>query len=423
MIIKFCYQNEIHRSSDAPTEFGHMRVFLKSMFREALPKNYSLSYLTNEGQSVALKTEQDYEGLKALAANKAVKVVITEEQGEPQVEQIVPEQKPVQMDVSEYEVIGHPVEEEPIQQEPAEAIKEEPVEEEPIKEVAAPRVEPVEERKIDQPVDVLAKVSEELTQAYVLPMLETYGANLPETSLISTIFQEKLRAHMPILLAQVRETVLKPQSGEAQKISYPQLDGPNVQGQEQVIYQGQASEEKKDLIGKVLQLINDLPDAALRALGGLPDKASKAFNEFPEKASKAFQEFPDKASKALGEFPEKASKAFQEFPEKASKALGEFPEKASKALNEFPEKASKALGDFPEKVADFADKAVHHISGDPYVDVLEGKYPKSIVERANQLKEFFPDSDKKELLDFVTKFPKEISLDEIAHHYANTKGM
>jgi len=361
------------------------------MFREALPKNYSLTYLTNEGQSVALKTEQDYEGLKALAASKAIKVVITEEEGEPQVEQAIHEQKPVQMDASEYEVIGHPVEEEPIKQEPVEPIKEEPVEEEPIKEVAAPRVEPVEERKIEA-VDVLAKVSEELTQAYVLPMLETYGENLPETSLISTIFQEKLRAHMPILLAQVRETVLKQQSSniQSQKISYPQLDGPNVQGQEQVIYQGQASEEKKDLIGKVLQVINDLPDVALRALSDLPDKASKAFNEFPEKASKA---------------------------------LNEFPEKASKALNELPDKASKALGDLPEKVANFADNAAHQISGDPYVEVLEGRYPKSIVEKANQLKEFFPDSDKKELLDFVTKFPKEISLDEIAHHYANTKGM
>jgi ElaB/YqjD/DUF883 family membrane-anchored ribosome-binding protein len=389
MILKFCYQNEIHRSSDAPAEYGHLRVFLKSMFREALPKNYSLSYLTNEGQSIALKTEQDYEGLKALAASKAVKVVITAEEGEPQIEEAVPEQKPVQMDVSDYEVIGHPLEEEPIKQEPVEAIKEEPVEE-LIKEVAAPRVEPVEERKIEV-VDVLSKVSEELTQAYVLPMLQTYGENLPETSLISTIFQEKLRAHMPILLAQVRETVLKQQSGvESQKISYPKLDGPNVQGEEQVIYQGQAGEEKNDLVGKVLKVINDLPDVALRALNDLPDKASKAFNDLPENASKAFNEFP---------------------------------EKASKAFNEFPEKASKALNEFPEKAANFVDNVAHQISGNPYVEVLEGRYPKNIVERANQLQEFFPESDKKELLDFVTKFPKEISLDEIAHHYANTKGM
>ncbi len=400
MILKFCYQNEIHRSSDAPTEFGHLRVFLKSMFREALPKNYSLSYLTNEGQSVTLKTEQDYEGLKALAASKAIKVVITEEEGEPIVEQVVPEQKPVQMDVSEYEVIGHP-EEEPIKQEAVEPIKEEAVEEEPIKEVAAPRVKPVEERKIE--FDVLSRVSEELTKAYVLPMLETYGENLPETSLISTIFQEKLRAHMPILLAQVRETVLKQQSsGEFEKISYPKLDGPAaVQGEEQVIYQGQASEEKNDLVGKVLKVINDLPDAALKALNDLPDKANKAFSELPEKASKAFNEFP----------------------EKASKAFNEFPENASKALNEFPEKASKALGDLPEKAANFVDNVAHQISGNPYVEVLEGRYPKNVVERANQLQDFFPDSDKKELLDFVTKFPKEISLDEIAHHYANTKGM
>jgi ElaB/YqjD/DUF883 family membrane-anchored ribosome-binding protein len=371
------------------------------MFRETLPKNYSLSYLTNEGESVALKTEQDYEGLKALAANKAIKVVITAEEGEPQVEQAVPEQKPVQMDVSEYEVIGHPLEEEPIKQEPAEPIKEEAVEEEPIKEVAAPRVEPVEESKIEV-IDVLSKVSEELTQAYVLPMLETYGENLPETSLISTIFQEKLRAHMPILLAQVRATVLKQQASVgSQKISYPKLDGPNVQGEEQVIYQGQAEEEKNDLVGKVLKVINDLPDAALKALNDLPDKASKAFNDLPENASKAFNEFP----------------------EKASKAFNEFPEKASKALNEFPEKASKALGDFPEKAANFVDNVAHQISGNPYVEVLEGRYPKNVVEKANQLKEFFPESDKKELLEFVTKFPKEISLDEIAHHYANTKGM
>jgi len=81
------------------------------------------------------------------------------------------------------------------------------------------------------------------------------------------------------------------------------------------------------------------------------------------------------------------------------------------------------LNEFPEKAAGFADNIAHQITGDPYVEVPEGRYPKSIVEKASQLKEFFPESERKELLEFVTKFPKEITLDEIAHHYANTKGM
>jgi len=413
MILKFCYQNEIHRSSDAPVECGNLHAFLQSMFKDSLPKYYSLTYLTNEGQSVALKTEQDYENLKVLAANKAIKVIITAEESEPQVEKIVPEEKNIRMDSSDYDIIAHPQnEEEPVKEEVAPQA--EPVEQvEKIERVE--RVEPVEERKVEPVVDVLANVSEELTKAYVLPMLETLGTNLPDTSLINSIVQEKLRAQMPLLLVQVRETVLKHSAPRvhgdvSQKISYPQLDAPL---DENVVYQGQRNEEEKqDFVGKVLDAMNDLSEKALKALGDLPDKTRRAFNELPDKASKAWNEFPEKAQKAWNDLPENASKAWNEFPEKASKALNEFPEKASKALNEFPEKA-----------AGFADNIAHQITGDPYVEVPEGRYPKSIVEKASQLKEFFPESETKELLDFVTKFPKEITLDEIAHHYANTKGM
>lgn len=80
--------------------------------------------------------------------------------------------------------------------------------------------------------------------------------------------------------------------------------------------------------------------------------------------------------------------------------------KIGTALKELPEKAKTALDDWS-----------HKIEGDAYVQIEEGKYPKSVVEKADLLKEVFIDESRKELLEFVKKYPRSVPIEQLAHLY------
>jgi len=81
---------------------------------------------------------------------------------------------------------------------------------------------------------------------------------------------------------------------------------------------------------------------------------------------------------------------------------------------DFLDKVMNMIVELPGKAVDFVDNIARKIEGDPLVVCAEGRYSKSVVDKAGFLKEVFSDADKKELLDFVERFPKEIPLNQIA---------
>lgn len=74
------------------------------------------------------------------------------------------------------------------------------------------------------------------------------------------------------------------------------------------------------------------------------------------------------------------------------------------------------------EIPNVAKAAIDELSGknedkDPIVQIEEGRYPKSVVEKAINLQEFFPEANKKELLDFIIRFPNYATLEQLADAY------
>jgi hypothetical protein len=73
--------------------------------------------------------------------------------------------------------------------------------------------------------------------------------------------------------------------------------------------------------------------------------------------------------------------------------------------------------DLPGKAMNALDEWSNKIEGDPYVVIEEGRYPKSVVDKANELKEVFVEEDMKTLLDFISKYPRTANLEQLAHAF------
>jgi len=73
--------------------------------------------------------------------------------------------------------------------------------------------------------------------------------------------------------------------------------------------------------------------------------------------------------------------------------------------------------DLPGKAMNALDDWSHKIEGDPYVVIEEGRYPQSVVDKANGLKEVFIEENLKTLLDFIYRYPRTANLEQLAHAF------
>jgi hypothetical protein len=170
MIIKFCYQNEIHRCSDPPSDFLLLKSFLAKMFQANLPRNFVLSYVNPEGETLPLNSKEDYEALQSKGYNKPVKVVITEVKEEIDDDQI-----------SDYEMMGEKPEE--------------------IAEEEVPRKE-VDEKEVK---DLLEEITEEVTKVHVVPKVQKLEGEIPQEEQVRRIVRETLEEQMPFIMARLKE--------------------------------------------------------------------------------------------------------------------------------------------------------------------------------------------------------------------------
>ena len=76
MIIKFCFNNEIHRCTQPPMDHDALIPFLKSMFRGDLPASFSLFSLTSDGQRVPLVSQEDYQRILNSKGAETIKLYI-----------------------------------------------------------------------------------------------------------------------------------------------------------------------------------------------------------------------------------------------------------------------------------------------------------------------------------------------------------
>jgi len=79
MILKFCFDNEIHRCTRPPTSFAELKPFLSSMFHSGLPSNPLLYYLDSNNGKVFISDEETYQSLFKSDQGSSLKLYIMQQ--------------------------------------------------------------------------------------------------------------------------------------------------------------------------------------------------------------------------------------------------------------------------------------------------------------------------------------------------------
>ena len=86
-------------------------------------------------------------------------------------------------------------------------------------------------------------------------------------------------------------------------------------------------------------------------------------------------------------------------------------------VKKFGSSVKDQVSEFGGKAIDAVDNLSQKVAGDPYVDIEEGRYLESVVKKANSLKEIFPEEEKKALLEFVKRYARNVTLEQLANVY------
>jgi len=369
MILKFSFQNEIHRCSEPPLSFAELSTFLANMFKSSLPQTYDLYYRNAEGQNIPLKTEEDYETLKGLDSSKAIKVLIVENG---QNSNSIQQDKKVEAE-GDYEVIGQANEAEKNQ-----------------------KKEEAQKVPQEESTNFLDKITRDITKHYVLPELTRIHGEIPHVSMVEATVKIALCQTLPTVFVNARDNLasqgLIRLTGNQPMPNQQNQPMPNQQNQQrpQQSISSKIEEKGVAVLGKVWKTLGELPDTAVKLTDKVANQIYRVVDNKPREENK--------------------DSLLEENPERREKKGGDF-------FNTFTNK----LLQLPSSTVSFADNLAQKISGDPYVLVEEGKYPKSVVDKANQLKTIFPDQDNKEMLEYIQRLPKEITVEQVASLYADFK--
>jgi len=79
MILKFCFDNEIHRCTRPPTSFADLKPFLSSMFHSGLPSNPIIYYLDSNNSKIYISDEETYQCLLKSDQGNSIKLYIAQQ--------------------------------------------------------------------------------------------------------------------------------------------------------------------------------------------------------------------------------------------------------------------------------------------------------------------------------------------------------
>jgi len=392
MIIKFCFQEEIHRTSEPPQDFSAFAPFLAKMFTtKTLPQRYTLSCSTPDGQIISLNSQEDYEVLKNRNYKKPVKIFII---AEPETstleltqENSSPEEVNIEFETSQNQVFSGTLDLEEkikdleiqecvsIAQEgiytsyykmPEETIdsKEDPSHNDKINSILFSKEGSLEnDRKLAN--SFYYEPPRDLEQECLQKTREANRA-LNETE-IKNIVRETIEQQMPVMYAQFKQALLN--EGFIQRpSSYPT----GQQQQQQPIYPSYNYSYQPP------QYYHQQPQPQYYQARHIPQRYYQQHIPHPQYyQQKQEQENPDLFGKVMN-----------------------------------------VISYLPGKAVNMVDNFAKIIEGDPYIDIPEGKYPRSVVDRVIHLKQLFPEAPKKDLLEFVQRFPKETSLDQLIEYWS-----
>jgi len=75
------------------------------------------------------------------------------------------------------------------------------------------------------------------------------------------------------------------------------------------------------------------------------------------------------------------------------------------------------VSELPNKTKEAFDTLSQRVSGDPYMETQYGRYPESVVKKALLMNEIFPEEERKVLLEFVKRYSRVVTLEQLANLY------
>jgi hypothetical protein len=356
MIVKFSYKDEMYRSSNPPLNLAALRAFLVSTFKTQLPENFNVFYtIPDQNENFPLNSEEDYENFLKIQSPKPIKVFITENQAVEQKEDVSSPKNVEERKRSDS--YGF------IDQQEAQAPKDSYPEE-----VKVNRDEvPVAQNNLR-----LENLIENMSESVITSKVQKYpyfarGLEEPnQEEHIRKIVKEAIREELPSIMAQLKEEILK----ELRPVQ-PVVQAPVQPYVQQV--------RPVEVVSKV------------------EEKKVHVEPEEPhvERPRRIFYQ---------GEHDEEN----HEVPvlKNETNPLMDQVKKLGNVLRLFPEKAKGFIEDLT-------------VIGDPYTVTEHGKYQKSVVDKANGMKELFPEEELKMFLDLVNKYSRQVTLEQMINVYLN----
>jgi len=353
MVLKFCFANEIHRCSEFPTQYDQLHSFLLSTFKASIPQKYQLRYVSPGTESERLISSQQ-DYDELLNLDSSKPIKVT-------IHELISLEDHGRVGMSDYDIIGKNKEVEP-------------------------------EGAVEEKAPGLEKIVEQMSESVIVPQVQkmSYFNIVPsqDDNNIRQIVKDVLKEQMPFIISQVKDAILQElraeqpiiQAAPVEKELRIREEPPKIfeerKVQEKVHYY-KPHEEAEEFFKP--EYIKPVEPAVLEE-----DKGRYSAEEIN------FQPYNDE----------------HEIQEDKGNAFFNKIKNIGKVVAELPGKAKNALEDWGNK-----------IEGDPYVVIEEGRYPRSIVDKATSLREVFLDESLKTLLDFVSRYPRNANLEQLAHAF------
>lgn len=369
MNFKLCFAQQIHRSPKVPDSYQSLRDIVQETFKDALPKNFVLSYLDLEGDRVQLTSEEDFKSMMEIFSQqntKAVKIFITEEGND----EIPDHFKGTASQESNQE---------PVHVLLGEKSENEIHAEENLKEV------PLEEKKIEEPKP------ENLEETKAGDVLEDDRIDLTDKKALRAFIVQTIEESLP----QILSNCLK-QRVVAEKKNFEQFD----------IVKG-----IKNVAGEITSRV----DKFIRGeREGLNAKFSRTEKVVPEVVTTNDEQIAVTVllkNKGTETFPPNT------FLQNVGGIYGDVVQIPSlEPRKQFSAtlllKSPKTAGNYISKwrFGYIDEKDENKQFGDEYefkVTIIEKKYSKEVHEKAGVLKELIPQCDINTFLEFISKQPKK----------------
>jgi len=239
--------------------------------------------------------------------------------------------------------------------------------------------------------------NEESSNQRQSPKYSYFSHNTSQDEMIRKLVLQAVGEQMPLIIAQVRDAVLKDLQQNNSSVSVASQVSSNV---EREVLQKLEQVEANKVEIKYPE-IQEQPKIEVRPA------AVEEERKIPYENNDNFHK-SDVEVDFIAQNAEPQSNAVNKPQMQVEKPgifdhVKKFGADIKKHISELPNVAKAAIDDISGK----NDK-------DPIVQIEEGRYPKSAVEKVASLQDFFPEANKKELLDFTMRFPAYATLEQLA---------